>query len=547
MHSPARAPPRRVPPNISIAPIQSSFTTTYSGSTVPLAVAQRQQGATSSTDTRYGKSGWVSVREGGFVSSWKQRYMVLKGDWLDFFKSEEGKPLYTLLLSEITEIGRAQIPAPTVEIFRRMDGRSTSPGEKEDGRRMLQIRTKTDEDLYSWMDLINVVCPELGGVSNPTDFCHDVHVGFDEVSEEFVGLPKEWMQLLSVSSISKQDYARNPQAVIDAIEFYSDLTNQSQHDDYLVLSPTTIDRMEKDKSPADAATYSFYPPALGQHGNQQPSPPFYGHQAPSELSGIPNYADTSRQLPPLPVAAQPTPPLALDSRRLQATRAPPRPPRTPAIPIQQTPPPRPFPARMDPPTPPQQEFQPPQAPRVEAKPPSPKPAPAPKKPAEKERVKPVVVPSQKRRGMRPKPLSEAKFIASLQLLVSTDIPTESYKRRTKIGQGASGSVFIADIKDTAVGRAKEIADEQGPGAQVAIKEMVLSRQQRKELILDEIEILQGSRHPNIVNYVEAFLLHENTKLWVVMEFMEGGGLNDIIDNNHYITDRQIATICREVR
>lgn len=486
------------------------------------------------------------MREGGFVSSWKRRYMVLKGDWLDFFKAEEGKPIYTLLLSEITEIGRAQIPAPTVEIFRRMDGRSTSPGEKEDGRRMLQIRTKTDEDLYSWMDLINVACPELGGVSNPTDFCHDVHVGFDQISEEFVGLPKEWMQLLSVSSITKEDYARNPQAVIDAIEFYSDLTNQSQQDDYLVLSPTTIDRMEKDKSPSETSAYSFYPAAHGQHRHQQPSPPFYAPPPHTEFFGMPNYADTSRQLPPLPVAAQSTPPPALDARRLQATRAPPRPPRTPAIPIMQTPPPRPNPTRMDPPTPPQQEFQPPPAPRVEAKPPSPKAVPSPKKPAGEERVKPIDIPSQRRRGMRPKPISEAKFIASLQLLVSNEIPMESYKRNKKIGQGASGSVYTADIKDTAIGRAKEIAEEHGPGAQVAIKEMILARQQRKELILDEIEILKGSRHPNIVNYVESFLLHENKKLWVVMEFMEGGGLNDIIENNPYISDRQIAIICREV-
>lgn len=148
--------------------------------------------------------------------------------------------------------------------------------------------------------------------------------------------------------------------------------------------------------------------------------------------------------------------------------------------------------------------------------------------------------------MRPKPISEAKFIASLQLLVSNEIPMESYKRNKKIGQGASGSVYTADIKDTAIGRAKEIAEEHGPGAQVAIKEMILARQQRKELILDEIEILKGSRHPNIVNYVESFLLHENKKLWVVMEFMEGGGLNDIIENNPYISDRQIAIICREV-
>jgi len=77
--------------------------------------------------------------------------------------------------------------------------------------------------------------------------------------------------------------------------------------------------------------------------------------------------------------------------------------------------------------------------------------------------------------------------------------------------------------------------------------MNLARQPRKELLIDEIMIMKESRHPNIINFLDAFLLNENRMLWVVMDYMEGGALIDIIDNNPEISEAQIATICKEVR
>jgi serine/threonine-protein kinase CLA4 len=59
------------------------------------------------------------------------------------------------------------------------------------------------------------------GVSNPTNFTHKVHVGFDPLSGGFTGLPSEWAKLLDASAITREDYARNPQAVIEVLEFYS--------------------------------------------------------------------------------------------------------------------------------------------------------------------------------------------------------------------------------------------------------------------------------------------------------------------------------------
>jgi len=79
---------------------------------------------------------------------------------------------------------------------------------------------------------------------------------------------------------------------------------------------------------------------------------------------------------------------------------------------------------------------------------------------------------------------------------------------------------------------------------VAIKEMDLSHQPRKELIVNEILVMKESQHPNIVNFLESYLVKSN-ELWVVMEYMEGGALTDIIENNTLEED-QISSISLEV-
>jgi protein-serine/threonine kinase len=76
--------------------------------------------------------------------------------------------------------------------------------------------------------------------------------------------------------------------------------------------------------------------------------------------------------------------------------------------------------------------------------------------------------------------------------------------------------------------------------------MDLRSQPRKELIVNEIIVMKDSQHANIVNFLDSFLQESSNELWVVMEFMEGGALTDVIDNNPVIQENQIATICAEV-
>jgi serine/threonine-protein kinase CLA4 len=63
--------------------------------------------------------------------------------------------------------------------------------------------------------------------------------------------------------------------------------------------------------------------------------------------------------------------------------------------------------------------------------------------------------------------------------------------------------------------------------------------------VNEILVMKESQHPNIVNFLESYLV-KSQELWVVMEYMEGGALTDIIENNALAED-QISSICLEVR
>lgn len=139
-----------------------------------------------------------------------------------------------------------------------------------------------------------------------------------------------------------------------------------------------------------------------------------------------------------------------------------------------------------------------------------------------------VVPGGARPRHRPRQSNSIDVIAHLKRICSEGDPRDIYRGFTKIGQGASGGVYTGH--------------ERGSNRLVAIKQMNLEQQPKKDLIINEILVMKESSHPNIVNFIDSYLC--GGELWVVMEFMEGGSLTDVVTFN-IMTEGQIASVCRE--
>ncbi|XP_050697679.1 serine/threonine-protein kinase PAK mbt-like [Eriocheir sinensis] len=125
-------------------------------------------------------------------------------------------------------------------------------------------------------------------------------------------------------------------------------------------------------------------------------------------------------------------------------------------------------------------------------------------------------------------LSHEQFRATLQMVVNPGDPRYNLDNFIKIGEGSTGIVCIASDRET--------------GSQVAVKKMDLRKQQRRELLFNEVVIMRDYHHPNIVEMYNSFLVED--ELWVVMEFLEGGALTDIVTHAR-MDEEQIATVCRQ--
>lgn len=635
---------------MSLSPIPRN-PSQYSGSTISLPLGRQGGNSDGMGGVAVIKEGWAQVKEGkNFIQPWKQKFLVLRKEALDFHKQEGSKVAYTLFLKDVINVGRVEAAGTIFEVKRQSNGSSTSPGDDDGTTKTLQIRVKSDDDLYEWIDFIYARCPGMGGVSNPTNFSHAVHVGFDPQTGEFVGLPPEWSKLLNSSAITKEDYERNPQAVFEVLDFYSDLTKRAENpNQYPSLTPTPPATNMQNKQLGYGVGSSIAPPRQAPQPqqqrpayqttpsqssvNQQPQRPSPTDQRPP-MQGAPSQGADSRQdvdtyarnvyndpysqsqsqqreqnkpygdLPgKTSIAEQELGGFGSQDRYTPGRPAPsaPKAQQNPAALRAQRPAPAPPSGASSAQRPPvqtqqssssiqtqqqqraqRQDQQSPQSPAAtrypngigassqprsngtQNQPPSRLPAPVKPQPlnvgnknnnAQSDAVKaaeaalsakPTPQEEKKKQEVRMSTMSESEVMQKLKEAVSKEDPNLSYSKQKKIGQGASGSVYVAKVKETASsGVARDLLRAQGARAQVAIKQMDLAHQPRKELIVNEIMVMKDSRHKNIVNFLDAFLRNNNAELWVVMEYMEGGALTDVIDNNPVITEDQISTICLE--
>ncbi|CAM2095605.1 unnamed protein product [Caretta caretta] len=298
-------------------------------------------------------------------------------------------------------------------------------------------------------------------ISLPSDFEHTIHVGFDAVTGEFTGMPEQWARLLQTSNITKSEQKKNPQAVLDVLEFYnSKKTSNSQK--YMSFT---------DKS---AEEYS--------------SSNTLNVKAVSETPAVPPVSedeDDEDDAAPPPVIA-------------------PRPEHTKSVYTRSVIEPLPPPPTRD----------------VATSPISP--------PSENNTASPDTMTRNTEKQKKKPKMSDEEILEKLRSIVSVGDPKKKYTRFEKIGQGASGTVYTA--MDVATGQ------------EVAIKQMNLQQQPKKELIINEILVMRENKNPNIVNYLDSYLVGD--ELWVVMEYLAGGSLTDVVTET-CMDEGQIAAVCRE--
>lgn len=145
------------------------------------------------------------------------------------------------------------------------------------------------------------------------------------------------------------------------------------------------------------------------------------------------------------------------------------------------------------------------------------------------------------------------FIVAWSRLVKGELATEASAQRLGInapGLGQAGLGLFRTEKGadpaftTLISASGGVytAYQVGSNLSVAIKQMNLEQQPKKDLIINEILVMKESRHRNIVNFIDSFLFKGD--LWVVMEYMEGGSLTDVVTCN-IMTEGQIAAVSKE--
>lgn len=362
-------------------------------------------------------------------------------------------------------------------------------------------------------------------ISYPTKFTHVVHVGFDPDTGEFTGMPDTWTRLLAGSNISRDMQRKNPQAVIDALNYYEHSATKAQHHDkFMTQTPST----EPSPRPSYSMSQSSLGPSLGPALSSSYSGGSLGPASGLSAGHLPPpYISPTPPLPPLPRTTRSSTPSVgslaspteerpeiegpeFDDEPMDDEELPPppiatRPEKTKSIYTK--------PVDDDDEDHENTALKIPNLPKASADGHGTAPPP-PKHPQER--------PKKKK-------MSDEEILDRLKSIVSVGDPNRKYTKMEKIGQGASGTVYTAI--------------ETATGTEVAIKQMNLQQQPKKELIINEIVVMKANKHPNVVNFLDAYLVGE--ELWVTMEYLPGGSLTDVVTET-CMDEGQIAAVCREV-
>jgi serine/threonine protein kinase len=126
-------------------------------------------------------------------------------------------------------------------------------------------------------------------------------------------------------------------------------------------------------------------------------------------------------------------------------------------------------------------------------------------------------------------LPDEQVVQSLESLVEKDDPKKLFKEIKQIGEGASGTVFLAIHLPT--------------NSNVALKKIDTTNAQNMKLILAEITNMKKNKHPNIINFYGAYMSKPN--ICVAMELMDGGCLTDLVTGEYRMKESEIAWVSKE--
>ncbi|KAJ5256240.1 hypothetical protein N7505_011391 [Penicillium chrysogenum] len=411
-------------------------------------------------------------------------------------------------------------------------------------------------------------------ISAPENPVHVTHVGYDNQTGQFTGLPKEWQRLLQENGISKKEQEEHPQTMMDIMRFYEKNTRGDSDDEvWHKFDNAQAAQAAQATSPREQSSPPGSPRFPQHHESsfenpRSPPPIPRGPPAASPVMSPPLGGMVPHRAPPKPPTGMtpsrppPQPPVSnsygVPQRTTQETYAPTF--GTPTIPESEPLPASPHrsrsssrngtPAPSGPNVPSviasptqyqrqqeqvmaaaQQTLERNRTQRQQAQqPPAISTSTTAPAPDLSSGVSPTAraPPAARPRQRQQRQSSAMDIRARLMSICHPGDPTQIYYNFNKIGQGASGGVYTAY--------------EHPHNNCVAIKQMNLDLQPKKDLIINEILVMKDSKHKNIVNFLESFL--HGLDLWVVMEYMEGGSLTDVVTFN-IMSEGQIAAVCRE--
>ncbi|XP_016148281.1 serine/threonine-protein kinase PAK 1-like [Sinocyclocheilus grahami] len=359
-------------------------------------------------------------------------------------------------------------------------------------------------------------------ISLPSDFEHTIHVGFDAVTGEFTGMPEQWARLLQTSNITKLEQKKCDLALYYVVfEMFVVMLLVTEHkgaDSYsssnAVVSHCDVRLCFPGLSVTHREAFEFYV-----------SFSFLIRLFLISDKGADSYSSSnavnSKTVSETPAVAT----VSEDDDEDEATPPPivaPRPEHTKSIYTRSV---------IDPLPPPLSTKDAATSPitNVAADSGSPTLTPSTTSATASTTSTPTPSTPQNTDKTRKKKMTDEEILEKLRSIVSVGDPKKKYTRFEKIGQGASGTVYTAiDI---------------ATGQEVAIKQMNLQQQPKKELIINEILVMRENKNPNIVNYLDSYLVGD--ELWVVMEYLAGGSLTDVVTET-CMDEPQIAAVCREV-